>query len=72
MLPGARIPLALVKWQRVDSVTIFVEDNQGGADETAISQVKFFGNTTAGTKSLGYALQPGSGARLDDLGPPLG
>ena len=53
MMPGVRIPLALVKWQRVDSVTIFVEDNQGGADETAISQVVERAAVSRAGKGLG-------------------
>jgi len=48
-------PLALkfVKFQRVTSITIFVEDNNGG-DISALGMLKFFGRTMgkSNTKSL--------------------
>jgi hypothetical protein len=36
------VPLKFVKWQRVKSITLFVEDNQGG-EITALGALKFFG-----------------------------
>jgi hypothetical protein len=61
------------QFNRTNSITIFIENNQEDEDETAVSSVRFLGNTTAGTKSLGYALQPGNtGGGMSAMGPPLG
>ena len=35
--------------QRVTTVTIFVETNQGEADSTVLSSIKFYGSSVAGT-----------------------
>jgi hypothetical protein len=40
--------LKFVKFQRVQSITLFIEDNQGG-DVTAIGQLKFFGRPVSTT-----------------------
>ena len=42
------MPLQFVKYQRVKSVTLFVEDNQGG-DITALGSLKFFGRPVVST-----------------------
>lgn len=42
------IRLKYVKFQRVKSITIFIEDNAGG-DVSALGMLKFFGSTVAGT-----------------------
>jgi len=42
------IPLKYVKFQRVSSITVFVEDNYGG-DITELGMLKFFGRLVAGT-----------------------
>uniref|UniRef100_K3WS93 PITH domain-containing protein n=1 Tax=Globisporangium ultimum (strain ATCC 200006 / CBS 805.95 / DAOM BR144) TaxID=431595 RepID=K3WS93_GLOUD len=46
--PNKEIELRFVKFQRVKSVTIFVEENNG-AEETVISSLKLFGERIAGT-----------------------
>ncbi|KAF1333124.1 Thioredoxin-like protein, partial [Globisporangium splendens] len=46
--PNKEIELRFVKFQRVKSVTIFVEENNG-AEETVISGLKLFGERIAGT-----------------------
>jgi len=43
------IPLRFVKFQSVTSITIFVENNQGGEPTTAIQRVRFVGQTQAAT-----------------------
>jgi hypothetical protein len=47
---GTRVELKFVKFQSVDSVTIFVGSNQGDEESTAISCVKFWGCEIQGTK----------------------
>merc|ERR1712194_402185 len=42
------LPLQFVKYQRVKSITLFVEDNNGG-EITALGGLKFFGKPVAGT-----------------------
>lgn len=42
------IQLMFVKYQRVKSITIFIEDNQGG-DITALGSLKFFGRPVVST-----------------------
>ena len=58
LAPGVPLPLNFIKFQRVNQITIFVEDNNG-AEETVLSSIKFFGNSTSGTKTVAYGLQPG-------------
>ena len=41
-------PLRVAKFSGIDSITLFVESSQGG-DVTALSSVKFFGETLQGT-----------------------
>ncbi|CEG49646.1 Thioredoxin-like protein [Plasmopara halstedii] len=48
LVPENDIELRFVKFQRVTSISIFVEENNG-ADETIISSLKFFGEPLAGT-----------------------
>jgi len=45
---AAPVPLKYVKFQRVKSITIFVEDNMGG-DVSALGMLKFFGRPIATT-----------------------
>lgn len=54
---GAK-PLLLkyVKFQRVRSITIFVEDNEGG-DITALGMLQFFGRPIAGTNMKDFKKQ---------------
>lgn len=40
--------LAAVKWQRTDSISIFVVDNHG-SDVSSLTSVNLYGTTTAGT-----------------------
>ncbi|ETM01159.1 hypothetical protein L917_02222 [Phytophthora nicotianae] len=48
LLPENDVELRFVKFQRVKSLTVFVEENNG-AEETVISSLKFFGERLAGT-----------------------
>jgi len=43
------IPLRFVKFQNVQNLTIFVKDNLGGGDVTAISRIQFIGQTMSQT-----------------------
>lgn len=45
---GKEIMLKFVRFQRVKSITIFVEDN-AGAEVTALGALSFSGKTVAGT-----------------------
>jgi hypothetical protein len=45
---AAPIPLQFVKYQRVKSLTLFIEDNQGG-DITALGGLKFYGRPVIST-----------------------
>mmetsp|Transcript_15145 Transcript_15145/g.29437 ORF Transcript_15145/g.29437 Transcript_15145/m.29437 type:complete len:165 (-) Transcript_15145:1050-1544(-) len=45
---GKIIPLRVVKFNKLDSVTLFVESSEGG-DIAALSSVKFFGEAVQGT-----------------------
>ena len=51
------INLKFVKYQRVKSLTIFVEDNQGG-EVTAIGGLKLFGRPVASTNMADFKKQP--------------
>ena len=42
------VQLAVVKWNRTDSITIFVQDNHG-ADVTTLTSVNLYGTTLMGT-----------------------
>uniref|UniRef100_A0A7S1ZST6 PITH domain-containing protein n=1 Tax=Trieres chinensis TaxID=1514140 RepID=A0A7S1ZST6_TRICV len=53
------IRLQFVKFQRVRSITIFIEDNAGG-DVTALGGLKFFGRTVATTNMKDFKKQPGA------------
>ncbi|KAJ3280325.1 hypothetical protein HK104_000751 [Borealophlyctis nickersoniae] len=44
------IPLRFVKYQSVHSLTIFVEDNLSGSDETALKQIILYGTPVETTK----------------------
>ncbi|TDH73721.1 hypothetical protein CCR75_007247 [Bremia lactucae] len=46
--PENDVELRFVKFQRVKSITVFVEEN-GGAETTVISSLRFFGEPLAGT-----------------------
>ncbi|RKO88153.1 PITH domain-containing protein [Blyttiomyces helicus] len=46
----AIVPLRFVKYQSVHSLTIFVQDNQGGGDVTAIKQIILYGTPVETTK----------------------
>ncbi|EEY60465.1 thioredoxin-like protein, putative [Phytophthora infestans T30-4] len=48
LLPENDVELRFVKFQRVKSVSVFVEENYG-AEETVLSSLKFFGEPLAGT-----------------------
>ena len=51
---GAKIELKFVKFQNVDSVTLFVGSNQGDTDATSISKVQFFGAEIGVTKMADF------------------
>jgi hypothetical protein len=48
--------LKFVQYQRVNSITMFVEDNNGG-DITALGGLKFFGKTVATTNMADFKKQ---------------
>mmetsp|Transcript_36434 Transcript_36434/g.74054 ORF Transcript_36434/g.74054 Transcript_36434/m.74054 type:complete len:174 (+) Transcript_36434:135-656(+) len=48
LAPDAMTTVYKVKFQRIDSLTIFIEDSNG-ADTTILSGLKFFGTTVIGT-----------------------
>lgn len=50
------ILLKFVNYQRVNSITIFVEDNNGG-DITALGGLKFYGKTVATTNMADFKKQ---------------
>lgn len=52
------ILLKFVKFQRVRSITLFIEDNAGG-DVTALGGLKFIGKTIATTNMNEFKKQPG-------------
>jgi len=43
------LPLRFVKFQKVNNVTIFVKDNQGEEDVTAVSRIQFIGQSVSQT-----------------------
>ncbi|XP_046856861.1 thioredoxin-like protein 1 [Xenia sp. Carnegie-2017] len=45
VLEDAQIPLKFVKFQYVQSVTLFIKDNQGDQDTTIINSLSFIGTT---------------------------
>lgn len=47
---GTDIKLRPAKFTALDSLTLFVETNQGNVDVTEISSLQFFGTVVAGTK----------------------
>ncbi|OWF41354.1 thioredoxin-like protein 1 [Mizuhopecten yessoensis] len=49
VMEGTLINLRYVKYQNVQSITIFVKDNLGGADTTQINYLGFVGSTAAST-----------------------
>jgi PITH domain len=51
------IPLKFVKYQRVKSLTIFIEDNQGD-DVTALGGIKIYGRPVASTNMADFKKQP--------------
>lgn len=48
-LEGKPVVLKYVKFQNVRSLTIFIEDNQGGADVTQIQKLVLYGSTVETT-----------------------
>ncbi|PAV19119.1 hypothetical protein PNOK_0596300 [Pyrrhoderma noxium] len=49
---GKQIQLRYVRFQNVNSLHIFVADNQGGEETTRIDRIEFYGNLNEGTKDL--------------------
>ncbi|KAL4200185.1 hypothetical protein AMTRI_Chr03g148450 [Amborella trichopoda] len=47
-LKGKPVTLKYVKFQNVRSLTIFIEDNQSGADLTKVQKIALFGTTRLG------------------------
>lgn len=47
------IPLKFVKYQRVKTLTLFIEDNQGG-DITALGGLKFYGRPVSTTNMADF------------------
>ncbi|GAX13733.1 hypothetical protein FisN_30Lu021 [Fistulifera solaris] len=54
---AAPIPLQFVKYQRVKSMTLFIEDNQGG-DVTALGGLKFYGRPVVSTNMSEFKKNP--------------
>lgn len=50
------IQLKYVKYQRVHSLTLYIEDNQGG-DLTALGGIKFFGFPVSSTNMSDFKKQ---------------
>ncbi|XP_020520070.1 PITH domain-containing protein At3g04780-like [Amborella trichopoda] len=46
---GKPVTLKYVKFQNVRSLTIFIEDNQSGADLTKVQKIALFGTTVETT-----------------------
>lgn len=61
--PSVLIPLKFVKLQNLTSVTLFVEDNQGGGDVTRLDSVKFIGQPRDGMK-VGELKKMGEGMEV--------
>mmetsp|Transcript_18492 Transcript_18492/g.50503 ORF Transcript_18492/g.50503 Transcript_18492/m.50503 type:complete len:283 (+) Transcript_18492:175-1023(+) len=55
---SAPIKLKYVLYQRVSSLTLFIEDNQG-AEITALGALKLYGHTVVGTNMGDFKKQPG-------------
>jgi len=51
------IQLKFVRYQRVTSLTIFVEDNQGG-DVSALGSIKLFGRSVESTNMADFKKKP--------------
>ena len=51
-----KLQLQYVKYQRVKSITLFVEDNNGG-EVTALGGLQFFGKPVAGTNMNDFKSQ---------------
>ena len=51
------VQLKFVKYQRVKSLTLFIEDNQGG-EITALGMLKFFGRPVTSTNMADFKKQP--------------
>lgn len=49
-LEGNLVNLRFVKFQNVQNIILFIEDNQGGGDRTIIEELKFIGAPIATTK----------------------
>jgi len=51
---GAIIPLLYVKYQNVNSVTLFIKDNQGGDDVTQIDYLALYGSPVGATNMADF------------------
>lgn len=49
---GERVQLRFVRFQKVNSIHIFVESNQGDADQTRIDSIEVFGAPAGGATDL--------------------
>jgi len=54
------IPLKFVRYQRVTSLTLFVEDNQGG-EVSALGGIKLFGRPVESTNMADFKKKPEGG-----------
>jgi hypothetical protein len=48
-LDGREVPIKFVSFQSVNSLTFFVESNQGNEDETLIMNLGIYGQAVQGT-----------------------
>ena len=42
---GEPVPLKYVKFQNINTLSLFIQDNQGGTDTTALTQLTLYGQT---------------------------
>lgn len=62
---GERLDLKFVKFQNVEALTFFVASNQGDEESTALSCLKFWGTSVAGT-NMGEVRRAREGTRARD------
>lgn len=51
---GKAVPVRFVKFQKVNNLTIFIKDNQGGGDVTALSRLQLIGQTNQTTNMADF------------------
>lgn len=64
-LDGTVVPLKYVCFQKVSSLTIFVEDNQEDEDTTIIERLQLFGQEASGLSMAGFARVAGKAGETE-------